>query len=209
MHIDYIKEKSLNRLNLLRSLKFTLNRQSLQKIYFTFIRPILEYADVVWDNCTQQQQNQLEKNQLEAGHIVTGTTELINIQKRYDELGWDKLSDRRRLHKLQLFYKMDSHLALDYLCNLLPPHIGEVSWYPLRNADNYTQIHSRTALCGSSFFPSAIREWNKLSTEHRNAESQDMFKAFITDTKNKVPYYYYCGNRIEQMLHTRLRTDSS
>ena len=93
MHIDYIKEKSLNRLNLLRSLKFTLNRQSLQKIYFTFIRPILEYADVVWDNCTQQQQNELEKIQLEAGRIVTGTTKLINIQKLYDEIGWDKRLD--------------------------------------------------------------------------------------------------------------------
>ena len=62
MHIDYIKEKSLNRLNLLRSLIFSLKRQSLQKTYFTFTRPILEYADVVWDNCTQQQQNELEKN---------------------------------------------------------------------------------------------------------------------------------------------------
>ena len=209
MHIDYIKEKSLNRLNLLRSLKFTLNRQSLQKIYFTFIRPILEYADVVWDNCTQQQQNELEKLQLEAGRIVTGTTKLINIQKLYDELGWDKLSDRRRLHNLQLFYKMDNHLAPDYLCNLLPPHIGEVSSYPLRNADNYTQIHSRTSLYGSSFIPSAICKWNKLPTEHRNAESQDMFKALITDTKNKEPYYYYCGNRIEQMLHTKLHTECS
>ena len=189
IHIDYIKEKSLNRLNLLRSLKFTLFRQSLQKIYLTFIQPILEYADVVWDNCTQQQQNELEKNQLEADRIVTGTTKLINIQKLYDELGWDKLSDRCRLHKLQLFYKMDNHLAPDYLCNLLPPNIGEVSLYPLRNADNYTQIHSRTALYGSSFLPSAILEWNKLPTEHRNAELQDMFKAFITDTKNKVPYY--------------------
>ena len=105
--------------------------------------------------------------------------------KLYDELGWDKLSDRCRLHKLQLFYKMDNHLAPDYLCNLLPPHIGEVSSYPLRNTDNYTQIHSRTALYGSSFLPSAIHEWNKLPTEPRNAESQDMFKALLTDTKNR------------------------
>ena len=112
IHIDYIKEKSLNRLNLLRSLKFTLNRQSLQKNYFTFIRPILEYADVVWDNCTQQQQNELEKNQLEAGRTVTGTTKLINIQKLYDELGWDKLSDRRRLHKLLFSCPLGSWVSL-------------------------------------------------------------------------------------------------
>ena len=48
-HIDYIQQKAWSRMNLLRSLKFV------QKIYFTFIRPILEYADVVWDNCTEQQ----------------------------------------------------------------------------------------------------------------------------------------------------------
>ena len=41
----------------------------------------------------------------------------------------DKLSDRRILHKLQLFYKMDNHLTPEYLSNLLPPHIGEVSSY--------------------------------------------------------------------------------
>ena len=65
----------------------------------------------------------------------------------------------------------------------------------------------KSTLYRSSFLPSAIREWNKLPTEHRNAESQDMFKELITDTYNKVPCYYYCGNRIEQMLHTRPRTE--
>ena len=57
-HIEYIKDKASSRLNLLRSLKFTLRWKSLEKIYFTFIRPILEYADIVWDNCTQHQANE-------------------------------------------------------------------------------------------------------------------------------------------------------
>ena len=61
----------------------------------------------------------------------------------------------------------------------------------------------------SSFPPSAIREWNKLPIEHRNAELQDMFKVLITNTKNKVPCYFYSGNRIEQMLQTQLRTECS
>ena len=50
--------------------------------------------------------------------MVTGTTKLIDIQKLYEQLGWDKLSDLSRLHKLQLFYKMDNHLTPEYLCNL-------------------------------------------------------------------------------------------
>ena len=47
-------------------LKFQLDRKSLQTIYIAFIRPLLEYADVVWDNCTQQEPNELEKIQNEA-----------------------------------------------------------------------------------------------------------------------------------------------
>ncbi|MCG7881047.1 MAG: hypothetical protein JAY96_05605 [Candidatus Thiodiazotropha endolucinida] len=208
-HVEYIKEKASVRLNLLRSLKFTLKRRSLQKIYFTFLRPILEYADVVWDNCTQYQKNELEKIQLEAGRIVTGTTKLVSTQKLYEELGWDKLSDRRRMHKLQMFYKMDHQIAPDYLCNLLPLHIGDVSSYPLRNADNYSLVHSRTALYGSSFLPSTIREWNRLPNEHRNAESQNAFKQNLSENSVKVPYYFFCGNREEQIIHTRLRTECS
>ena len=45
----------------MRRLKFQLDRKSLQTIYISFIRPLLEYADVVWDNCTQQEANELEK----------------------------------------------------------------------------------------------------------------------------------------------------
>ena len=73
-------------MNLLRSLKFTLDRKSLQQIYFTFIRPVLEYADVVWDNCTEQQ-SELEKIQREAGRIVTGTTKFVGIEELDAELG--------------------------------------------------------------------------------------------------------------------------
>ena len=50
-------------------------------MYFTFISPVLEYADVVWDNCTQQQMNDLEKIQIEAGRIVSGTTKLVALDR--------------------------------------------------------------------------------------------------------------------------------
>ena len=52
VHLNYIQEKAWSHLHLLRSMKFTMDRKSLQTIYFSFIRPLLEYADVVWDNCT-------------------------------------------------------------------------------------------------------------------------------------------------------------
>jgi len=59
-----------------------LDRKTLEKIYLTFIRPILEYADVVWDNKTLFLINTIEHVQIEAARIVTGRTRLVFIMKR-------------------------------------------------------------------------------------------------------------------------------
>ena len=72
--INYILEKAWRRINAMRKLKFRLDRKSLEVIYTSFIRPILEYGDVVWDNCSQYEKQEIEKVQIEAARIVTGTT---------------------------------------------------------------------------------------------------------------------------------------
>ena len=45
----------------LRKLKFKLDRKSLEIIYTAFIRPILEYGDVIWDDGVQYEKNEIEK----------------------------------------------------------------------------------------------------------------------------------------------------
>jgi len=49
-HIQSIVSKACSRLNLLRKLLFTIDRKSLQILYFSLVRPIMEYGDIVWDN---------------------------------------------------------------------------------------------------------------------------------------------------------------
>ena len=78
-HLDYIKTKAWCRINVMRKLKFQLDRNSLQVIYMSFIRPLLEYADVVWDNCAQYEKNEIEKIHNEAASIVTGAAKLVSI----------------------------------------------------------------------------------------------------------------------------------
>jgi hypothetical protein len=45
-----ITGKAYKRINILRKFKFILDQKTLEKIYFTFVRPLIEYADVIWDN---------------------------------------------------------------------------------------------------------------------------------------------------------------
>ena len=77
-HINYIKEKAWLRINIMRKLKFKLDKKSLATIYLTFIRPLLENGDVIWDNCTQYEKDELDKIQNEAARIVTNHQISIN-----------------------------------------------------------------------------------------------------------------------------------
>ena len=71
--IQYIKEKAWARVNTMRKLKFKLDRKSLEIIYTTFIRLILEYGNTIWGNCANYEKEELEKIQHEAARIATGT----------------------------------------------------------------------------------------------------------------------------------------
>jgi hypothetical protein len=84
-------------------------------MYFSFIRPILQYGDVVWDMQTRYFINKIEYVQSEAARIVTGGTKLTSIQKLYEETGWEKLLERREKHKLILLYKIVNNQAPGYL----------------------------------------------------------------------------------------------
>ena len=78
-HFELIKAKAWSRINVMRKLKFHLDRRSLQIIYFSFIRPRLEYGDVVWNNCAQYEANEFEKIQYETARIVSEATKLVSI----------------------------------------------------------------------------------------------------------------------------------
>jgi hypothetical protein len=80
-HIDYIVKKLFVRLNILRRFRLVLDRFTLEKMYFSFIRPILEYGDVIWDSNIQYLADKIEYVQIEALRIVTGGTKLTSINK--------------------------------------------------------------------------------------------------------------------------------
>ena len=94
-----MKEKAWQRINTMQKLKFQPDRKSLEIIYLVFIRPILEYCNEIWDNCTQYEKDYLEKIQIEAARIVTGTTKVVSIENLYSEIGWEKLETRRNNQK--------------------------------------------------------------------------------------------------------------
>ena len=146
-HIKLITTKAWQQIRIMRKLKFRLDRKELETIYMAFIRPTLEYADVVWYNIPNRYEEvELEKIQLEAARIVTGTTKLVSTEKLYNEAGWETLSSRRRQHKLTMYYKMTNYITPAYLSALLHPLEGAMSRYPLRNSEQYQTSDAKSQL---------------------------------------------------------------
>ena len=79
--INSILSSAARILGMIRKLQYSISRKSLNQIYISFLRPVLEYSAVVWDDYTLYKKESLEKIQHEAARIVTGLTRSVSIEK--------------------------------------------------------------------------------------------------------------------------------
>ena len=70
----------------MQTLKFRVSRRSLDKMYISYVRPLIENSDSVWDNYSTESKNQLESIHIEAARLITGATKLCSIKKLFADL---------------------------------------------------------------------------------------------------------------------------
>ena len=207
-HIFSIYEKASKRLNLLKSLRFKIDRSTLVCLYKSLIRPIMEYGDLIWDNCSAGNSELLESVQYESAKVVTGAIAGTSSRRLRDELAWEELSVRRKIHKLCHFYKIVNKHTAPYLADLLPKLVNERSYIPLRTSQNITEYRCRTEKFKKSFFPSTISLWNSIDLDVRNSTSKVNFKAKVTKLYHSLRYDKWLNfslSRKASVFHTRLR----
>ena len=124
-HIDSIIESASKQISYLRKIKYQFSKQTLNTLYCTYIRPLLEYASEVWDGSTQADANRLEQVQLNKARIVTGLPVFASLDSLYYETGWETLSQRRTNKKLTFMFKIVNNETPGYLKNLLPNRVGD------------------------------------------------------------------------------------
>ena len=60
-HIENFITSVSKLLGIMRTVKYKLSRKAFNNIYISYIRPILEYAAVVWDGCTAYEKKKKKK----------------------------------------------------------------------------------------------------------------------------------------------------
>ena len=207
-HIDDIVTKASKKLDLMRGLKYKLDRRSLETIYMSFIRPCVEYGDILWAGTYDSDLCKIDAIQVEAMRIVVGATARSNINLLYEETGWPTLSERRLFHVQKLMYKMVNNLAPNYLSDLLPDTVGQHVDYGLRNENSIRAPFTRTESYRRSFIPFGISTWNNLPAEIKRAPSLEAFVG-ATKPKRQARKLYEAGSRLTALYQARTRLGCS
>ena len=88
--------------------------------------------------------------------------------------------------KMCFMYKCSNNLVPNYISDIVPPLVGEVTNYPLRNRNNISSIYTRTDISKKSCIPSSVSDWNNLNRDIRAGPSP-RFKKWSGGKHVRVP----------------------
>ena len=149
---------------------YTLHGQPLDVVEcskYLVVRPVLDFAALMWDPYRQADIKALEQVQPRAARYVYNdytsrtpgcVTEMVN------EFGWESLQDRRQIFRLSLLYKAHHGLVDIDKATYLKPCDSRI-----RNHTGFYQEHTEHEVYHNSFFPRTIREWNRLPNRDTSA----------------------------------------
>ena len=110
-----------------------LNRYTQSQCYISYVRPLLEYANIVFDNCTEHDKSQLENIQYKALLLITGAKQGTSYERLIEETGFQTIKNRRTMQKVIIFYKLvhtkdpvypvyQNHFLIHLAMSVLPEH---------------------------------------------------------------------------------------
>ena len=140
-------------------------------IYKSFIRPHLDYGDIVYDRAFNESfHKNLESIQYNAAIAITGAIRGKSSARLSQELGSESLKSRRWLRKLCLFNKFFHKKSSSRLFQLIPPN-NNVYATKSSQSNKLSSFKTRHYFFKDSFFPAVISEWNNLDINIRNSSS--------------------------------------
>ena len=136
----YQKETSkANRgIGVIRKLRHILPIHSLITIYKSFVRPHLDYGDIIYDQPNNESFcNKTERVQYNAALAITGAIRGTSQTKLYHELGLESLKFRRWMRRLCMFYKIKTLKLPEYLYNLISNDHQTYNTWNLYSVETY------------------------------------------------------------------------
>ena len=171
-HIKMLIAKCRCQVACLRSFTYRLRRKALETMYRSFILLQLDYAHVIWDNCSLKLEEDLESVHLDAIRTIIGAVRGTSHQKLYSESGFTTLRERRFIHKIIMYHKTVQENTPTYLKEHLPPLVSSTNPYHRRRPlQRLVPKHKTDTYRQSAFSPSTTTLWNNLPENIQRTKS--------------------------------------
>ena len=206
-HISEAIIKASKGLSLLKYLSKYVSRKVLDLSYKLYVRPHLDYGDIIYHNQRSDLMNLIEQVQYKAALIVSGCWQGTNRTKLYEELGWESLSDRRWQRRLSTFYKISNNMTPSYLRDHILPSFDRLT---STRSNSLRAPLARTDRFSNSFFPYCITNWNLLDVSLSSTPSYHIFKnSLIKFIRPKGNSFYSIRDNDGIRLLTKIRVTFS
>ena len=174
-HLRLVFNKINRTIGLLRKLQYLIPRSALLTIYKTFVRPNLDYGDIIYEKAYNSSfQQKIESVQHNACLTITGAIRGTSKEKLYDELGLESLQLRRSFRKLCYFYKFYKHESPQYLSKLV--HLRKSPYIPLEILKTYPFSKQSITFLKILFFPQLLSSGTILTITFKMLEALVLLK---------------------------------
>lgn len=147
-----------------------------KRLYIGLVRPALEYASPVWDDCTRHDAAILERLQLAVArailHCARHTRHNVDVLQLID---WPTLAWRRRRTKLLIFWELLHGNGPPQLVAHVPTTASSRSSHSFRNKFSLAFPFCRTSHRLNSFLPASISLFNSLPSTVSSCSSRPAF----------------------------------
>ena len=170
-HIQESIIKARKGIGVIRFMSKYLQRNVLDQLYKLYVHPPLDYCDVIYHRHDPtfklEFTKKLESVQYSAALAVSGAWKGTDMDRLYEELGWEPLYYRRWQRRLTHFYKLVNLKTPQYLAQYIPEQRHNP--YNLRRCNTYPIMSARTEHFSHTYFPYCIREWNQLDSKYKDS----------------------------------------
>ena len=179
-HISNITTKANRVLGLIKRNLSRCPKEVKVTAYKTLVRPILDYASVVWDPHHQCDVDKVEAIQRRAARFcMADYSHESSVTDMLDDLNWPLLTNRRKQSRLTMLYKINNNLVSISKDNLIPPHRLNTRY---KHDLNFQIPFAKKNIYKYSFYPRTIKDWNALPYDIAHAPTLNSFKNSLSYT---------------------------
>ena len=113
--VGNIRKKILPGLYMLKKCKGILPSKTLSLVFKSIVSPHMDYCDVIWSNCSDNDIDIIQKLQSRAAKIITGAKWSDSSTQALLELNWDNIKKRCKYHDCVMLYKIIDKITAPYL----------------------------------------------------------------------------------------------